>query len=66
MKKSLEKIIVDQADYIEKVEDQLIIERKKNIELKAQLKKVYGIILTILEDAKKSKLKEIIKLVEEK
>lgn len=65
MKQSLEKIIVDQASYIEQVEDQLVEERKKNIELKKQLKKVYSVILTILEDAKKSKLKEIIKLVEE-
>jgi len=64
MKQSLEKIIVDQAAYIEQVEDQLVEERKKNIELKKQLKKVYSMILTILQDAKKSKLKEIIKLVE--
>jgi len=66
MKQSLEKIIVDQASYIEQMEDQLVEERKKNIELKRQLKKVYSMILTILQDAKKSKMKEIIKLVEDK
>lgn len=65
MKQSLEKIIVDQAAYIEQVEDQLVEERKKNIELKKQLKKVYSMILTILQDAKKSKMREIIKLVGE-
>ena len=63
--KMLKDKIAEQQEYIDKADLAIIRERIENRDLKRQLNKIYSMIRTILEDARKSKLKEVIKLVED-
>lgn len=63
--KRLKKKIEEQRKYIDEADLCIIRERIENKNLKKELKQVYTMIRKILEDAKKTKMKEIIKLVED-
>ncbi len=63
--KMLKDKIAEQQEYIDKADLAIIRERIENRDLKRQLNKIYSMIRTILEDARKSKLKEVIRLVED-